>query len=163
MHAQSSRHSVDPPLFHTVTVDRLVALRAWPLVQSSRPAARLEDWRSYAAALGRRAGKSAGLVAVEDERGYVHAVFAWHVHRAIGRPRALRVTELAVGNLPGRELAQSIVAAIRAVAQDARADSVMVEIGDRQIAPDALLSDGFERLVVNCMHSQSPAPRGGPP
>lgn len=154
MRAQHSHHADDPPLFHTVAVDRRVALRAWPLVQSSRPTTRLEEWRSYAAALARRAGKSAGLVAVEDERGYIHAVFAWHVHRAIGRPRALRVTELAVGSLPGRELAQSVVAAIRRVAEATRADSVMVEIGDRQLAPDALLSDGFERLVVDCMRSQ---------
>jgi hypothetical protein len=149
----------EPPLFHTVTVDRRVALRAWPLVQSSRPAARLEDWRAYAAALGRRVGKSAGLVAVEDEHGYIHALFAWHVHRAIGRPRELRVSDLVVGNLPGRELAQSIVVAIRRVATTTRADSVLVEIGDRQIAPDALLSDGFERLVMDCMHTNCIAPR----
>lgn len=143
----------ESPLFHTVTVDRRVALRAWPLVQSSRPAARLEDWRAYAAALGRRVGKSAGLVAVEDERGYIHALFAWHIQRTIGRPRELRVSDLVVGNLPGRELAQSIVIAIRRVATKTRADSVLVEIGDRQIAPDALLSDGFERLAMDCMRT----------
>jgi hypothetical protein len=142
-----------------VTVDRRVALRAWPLVQSSRPAARLEDWRTYAAALGRRVGKSAGLVAVEDERGYIHALFAWHVHRAIGHPRELRVSDLVVGNLPGRELAHSSVVAIRRIATTTHADSVMVEIGDRQIAPDALLSDGFERLVMDCMHTNCIAPR----
>lgn len=153
----------ESPLFHTVAVDRRVALRAWPLVQSSRPAARLEDWRAYAAALGRRVGKSAGLVAVEDERGYIHAIFAWHVQRAIGRPRELRVTDLVVGNLPGRQLAESVVAAIRVVAGEARADSVMVEIGDRQIAPDALLSDGFERLVMDCMHSKNSAKSGAAP
>jgi len=149
----------ESPLFHTVTVDRRVALRAWPLVQSSRPAARLEDWRVYAAALGRRVDKTAGLVAVEDERGYIHALFAWHVHRAIGHPRELRVSDLVVGNLPGRELAQSIVIAIRRVATTTRADSVLVEIGDRQLAPDALLSNGFERLVMDCMHSGHGAPR----
>lgn len=147
----------ESPLFHTVAVDRRVALRAWPLVQSSRPAARLEDWRAYAAALNRRVGKSAGLVAVEDERGYIHAVFAWHVHRAIGRPRELRVSDLVVGNLPGRQLAESLVIAIRRVAAATRASSVMVEIGDRQIAPDALLSDGFERLAMDCLHSKNSA------
>jgi hypothetical protein len=98
-------------------------------------------------------------VAVEDEHGYIHALFAWHVHRAIGRPRELRVSDLVVGNLPGRELAQSIVVAIRRVATTTRADSVLVEIGDRQIAPDALLSDGFERLVMDCMHTNCIAPR----
>ena len=154
--APNAAHAGDPPLFHTVAVNRRVALRAWPLVQSSCPSTQLEDWRAYAAALNRGAGKSAGLLAVEDERGYIHALFAWHIHRAIGRPRALRITDLVVGSLPGRELAQSIVIAIRRVAEATRADSVMVEIGDRQLAPDALLSDGFERLVMDCMRS----PRG---
>lgn len=109
---------------------------------------------SYAATLRRRASKTAGLVAIEDSRGYIHAVFAWHVHRAIGHPRALRVTDLVVGALPGRQLAESIVDAIRGVAESADADSVMVEIGDRQIAPDALLSEGFEHLVMHCMRAE---------
>jgi hypothetical protein len=69
------------------------------------------------------------------------------------------VSDLVVGNLPGRELAQSIVVAIRRIATTTHADSVMVEIGDRQIAPDALLSDGFERLVMDCMHTNCIAPR----
>ena len=69
------------------------------------------------------------------------------------------MSDLVVGNLPSRELAQSIVVAIRRVATTTRADSVLVEIGDRQIAPDALLSDGFERLVMDCMHTNFIAPR----
>jgi hypothetical protein len=74
-------------------------------------------------------------------------------------PSGTRVSDLVVGNLPGRELAQSIVIAIRRVATTTRADSVLVEIGDRQLAPDALLSNGFERLVMDCMHSGHGAPR----
>ncbi len=158
------------PLFHATSVTRRVALRAWPLVQSSSPRTRLEDWLAYAAAQGgaarlrappaappmRPAPRRAGLVALEDARGYIHALFAWHVHRAIGHPRTLRVTDLVVGSLPGRPLAESLAQAIRQAAAQARADNVVVEMGERQIAPDALLSDGFEHLVLHCMRRRAP-------
>ena len=45
-------------------------------------------------------------------------------------------------------------------ARQARADSVVVEMGDRQIAPDALLSEGFEHLVLHCMRSRANQSQG---
>ncbi len=143
----------DEPLFVTVPVDRSIALRAWPLVQLSHPGMALEQWIAYATTGRRRMGKTGGLVAIQDRRAYVHAVFAWSVQRSIGHPRVLRVTDMVVGALPGRWLAETIVAAIQSLAQQTQANSVLVEIGDRQIAPDALLSEGFEHLVMHCMRS----------
>ncbi len=119
----------------------------------------LGQWIAYAARgrrQGRSAPKTAGLVAIQDQRGYIHAVFAWSVHRSIGHPRLLRVSDMVVGALPGRWLAESIVAAVQDVARKTKADSVMVEIGDRQLAPDALVSEGFEHLVMHCMRSSRP-------
>lgn len=126
-------------------------MRAWPLVQIAHPHVPLDEWLAYAKAIGRRRGKAGGAVAIEDARGYIHALFAWHVNRTIARPKAMRISDLVVGALPGKPLAGAIVTAIRAVASDAGADSVMVEIGDRQLPPDALLSDGFEQFVLNCL------------
>jgi len=161
MNPAPARENLQEPLFRATGVSRRVALRAWPLVQSSSPRTRLEDWLAYAAAQGGaarlRAPRRGGLVALEDGRGYIHALFAWHVHRAIDHPRLLRVTDLVVGSLPGRPLAECLVQAIRQAAAETRADTVVVEMGERQIAPDALLSDGFERLVLHCMR------RGAPP
>lgn len=166
-HASADPHE---PLFRATPVDRRIALRAWPLVQSSCPQTRLEDWLSYAVAQAgaarlrtpagappttRAIPRRAGLVALEDERGYIHALFAWHAHRAIGHRRTLRVTDLVVGSLPGRPLAESVVQAIRQAAVEAKADVVVVELGERQIAPEALLSDGFEHLVLHCMRSRA--------
>jgi len=139
------------PLFKTTPVDRRVALRAWPLVQISHPGVTLEEWLSYAVAAGRRLGKNGGVVAIEDARGYIHALFAWNVVRTVAHRRAMRVTDMVVGALPGRQLAETIVTAIREVAEQASADSVLIEIGDRQLAPDTLLSEGFEQFVMNCM------------
>jgi hypothetical protein len=132
-------------------MDRRAALRAWPLVQISHPHVSLEDWLSYAIASGRRLGKNAGVVAIEDSRGYIHALFAWHVVRTVSHRRAMRVTDLIVGALPGRPLAETIVDAIRVIADQAKADSVLIEIGERQLAPDALLSGGFEEFALHCM------------
>ncbi|MFN3888800.1 MAG: hypothetical protein ACK4MV_00275 [Beijerinckiaceae bacterium] len=139
------------PLFKTTPVDRRVALRAWPLVQISHPGVTREEWVSYAVSAGRRLGKTGGVIAIEDARGYIHALFAWHVVRTVSHRRAMRVTDMVVGALPGRHLAETIVAAIREVADQADADSVLIEIGDRQLAPDTLLSDGFEQFVLHCM------------
>jgi hypothetical protein len=144
------------PVFRAAPVDRRTALRAWPLVQISRPDLARERWMSFATAAGRRAGRNGGLICIEDSRGYVHAVFTWAVSPSIEHRRALRVTDLIVGALPGRQLAEAIVAAVRGVADSADAESVTVEIGDRQIAPDALLHDGFEHLVMHCMRSDRP-------
>lgn len=139
------------PLFKTTTVDRRVALRAWPLVQISHPGVSLADWLSFTVATGRRLGKTGGLVAIEDTRGYIHAVFVWNVLRTVAERRALRVTDMIVAALPGRQLAETIVEAIHNVANQAGPNSVLVEIGERQLAPDALLSDGYERFALQCM------------
>ena len=139
------------PLFKTTPVDRRVALRAWPLVQLSHPGVSREEWLSYAISIGRRLGKTGGAVAIEDARGYIHAVFSWHVTRTISYRKALRVCDMVVGALPGRQLAETIVTAVRDLAEQVGADSVLVEIGDRQLAPDSLLSDGFEHFVMHCM------------
>lgn len=139
------------PLFKTTPVDRRVALRAWPLVQLSHPGVSREEWLSYAISTGKRLGKTGGAVAIEDSRGYIHALFSWSVTRTISHRRAMRVGDMVVGALPGQRLAETIVAAVRDVAGQIGADSVLVEIGDRQLAPDSLLSDGFEHLVMHCM------------
>lgn len=139
------------PLFRTTNVDRRVALRAWPLVQIAHPGVTREGWLSYAVAAGRRLGKNGGVVAIEDSRRYIHALFAWHVVRTVSHRRAMRVTDMVVGALPGRRLAETIVGAIRAVADEVHADSVLIEIGDRQLAPDTLLSGGFEQFALHCM------------
>lgn len=139
------------PLFRTTAVDRRAALRAWPLVQMSDPGVRLEDWLSYAISTGKRLGKMGGMVAIEDARGYIHALFSWHVLRTVAYRRAMRVTDMIVAALPGRQLAETIVEAVRAIADQAGADSVLIEIGDRQLAPDALLSNGFEHFALHCM------------
>ena len=139
------------PLFKTTAMDRRVALRAWPLIQISHPGVSREEWLSYALAAGRRLGKTGGVVAIEDSRGYIHALFAWHVVRTVSHRRAMRVTDMVVGALPGKQLAETIVSAIREIADQVGADSVLVEVGDRQLAPDTRLSDGFEQLVLHCM------------
>ena len=139
------------PLFKTTTVDRRVALRAWPLVQISHPKVSREEWLSYAISTGRRLGKTIGVVAIEDSRGYIHALFSWNVLRTVSCRRAMRITDMIVAALPGRQLAETIVAAIQEVAEQVGADSVLIEIGDRQLAPDTLLSDGFEQFVLHCM------------
>lgn len=132
-------------------MDRRVALRAWPLVQISHPEVTREAWLSYAVAAGRRLGKNRGLIAIEDSRGYIHAIFGWHVVRSVSHRRAMRVTDMVVGALPGRRLAESVVSAIREMADQVQADSVLIEIGDRQLAPGALLSDGFEQFALHCL------------
>jgi hypothetical protein len=139
------------PLFRTTAVDRRAALRAWPLVQISHPGVRLEEWLSYAISKGNRFGKTGGVVAIEDARGYIHALFSWHVLRTVAYRRALRVTDMIVAALPGRRLAETIVESVWDVADQASADNVLVEIGDRQLAPDAFLSDGFEYFTLHCM------------
>lgn len=139
------------PLFKTTPVDRRVALRAWPLVQISHPAVTREEWVSYAVTTGRRLGKTGGVVAIEDSRGYIHALFSWYVVRTVSHRKAMRVNDMIVGALPGRRLAETIVESIREVADQAGAGSVLIEIGDQQLAPDTLLSDGFEEFVMHCM------------
>lgn len=71
--------------------------------------------------------------------------------RTVADRRAMRITDMIVAALPGRQLAETIVGAIREVANQVAAYSVLIEIGDRQLAPEALLSDGYEQFVLHCM------------
>lgn len=139
------------PLFKTTNVDRRVALRAWPLVQISHPGVSQAAWLSFAIATGRRLGRTGGVVAIEDARGYIHAVFVWNILRTVSDRRAMRITDMIVAALPGRQLAETIVDAIRDVANQVAAYSVLVEIGDRQLAPETLLYDGYELFALPCM------------
>lgn len=139
------------PLFKTTTVNRRVALQAWPIVQISHPSVSQTAWLSFAVATGRRLGRTGGVVAIEDSRGYIHAVFVWNVLRTVADRRAMRITDMIVAALPGRQLAETIVDAIREVANQVAAHSVLIEIGDRQLAPETLLSDGYELFALPCM------------
>ena len=93
------------PLFRVTNVDKRVALRVWPLVQIAHPDVPQDEWLAYAKAIGSRRGKAGGAVAIEDARGYIHALFAWHVNRTITRRKAMRISDLVVGALPGKPLA----------------------------------------------------------
>ena len=137
-------------IFQAVPLKAETARRAYPLVRLFNPTMELADWLTYARSFGRNSARNAGLQVLEDERGYVHAVFAYSVRQHLRHRKALRVYDVVMAHLPGRTLAESMLDAIAAIAKDSGCDSVMVELDDASPAREALRNAGFEQTEIAC-------------
>lgn len=136
-------------IFQAAPLKPEMARRAYPLVRLFNPTMELADWLTYARSFGRNAAK-AGLQVLEDERGYVHAVFAYSVRQHLRHRKLLRVYDVVMAHLPGRTLAETMLDAIAVIAKDNGCDSVMVEIDEASPAREALRRAGFEQTEIAC-------------
>ncbi len=137
-------------IFRSAPLKPAEARRAYPLVRLFNPAMELEDWLSYARSFARFSARSAGLHALQDERGYVHAVFAYNVRQNLQHRKLLRVGDVVIGHLPGRTLAETLLDSIAGIAQNSGCDSVMVELEQASPAREALQQAGFAQTEIEC-------------
>ncbi len=137
-------------IFQSAPLKPTSARRAYALVRLFNPQMDLPDWLTYARSFARHSARSAGLHALEDERGYIHAVFAYNVRHHLRHRRLLRVTDVVIGHLPGRTLAEALLGSVADIAQESACDSVMVELGEASLARDALRQAGFAQTEMEC-------------
>ena len=89
------------------------ARRAYALVALAHPHMTAREWDGFARRHARAGTRGrGGLVAVEDRRRYVHAVFRYAVDTSpfLGSGRTLRLHDVVMAQLPGHALIQAVAA-----------------------------------------------------
>ena len=121
-------------IFRTARLGSADAQRAYALIQFFDPGLKFEDWLTW---LGGGVGEAPQLLAIEDARGYAHAVFHWRVENDPSRGRLLRLTTLACSGLPSRVLHEAIFEGAERQARESGCVGVMLEIADATPAESA--------------------------
>ena len=136
------------PVFRSVPLEWKDAARALPLVQLVDPRETAQDWIKFVRSRA-RAGRG-GVQAIEDGRGYLHALFAWEIERRLVWRRTLRVSGVVLGGLPGRAVRDAVFVSIRELASGYECESIMVEASDEAggLGRDALLASGFSPVAA---------------
>lgn len=96
-------------MFEASAMAPLQARKAFPLVRHNYPDLTIDQWMAFTRQRARMSPRRAGIVAVQDRRGYVHAIICYCVDRHLRRSATLRVTDVVVGRLPGKIIDLAIV------------------------------------------------------
>jgi hypothetical protein len=133
------------------------ARAAYPLIRLGFPDLTLAAWNRFARAANGMAGRRGGLVSIMDRRGIIHAVFAYALRETLDGGRALAVTELVMGHLPGEALRHALLAALETLGMRSNATCLRIEVAEGTLAMAdraALLAVGFrvqgEHLARAC-------------
>lgn len=151
-------------IFQAVALRAEQACLAYPLVRLFYPAVTLRGWQAYARRMARLPRHRGGLMAVTDARGYVHAVFTYRVDVDLGRGRTLRIGDLVVGRLPGRDLGRTIVTGMEALAREIDCPSILVELAPRTGESDreTLTGAGFLTETILLGRAVEPSAASAP-
>lgn len=137
------------------------AMKAFTLVRVLYPEVSPAVWRTYVRHATRLPLSRGGLVTVEDRRGYCHAIFSYRVRTVLPVGRALQVSDMVMGRLPGSTLSHAIVAWAERLAGELGTDAVSIDLQDGMMtAADAetLLQSGFRESGLMLTRRFMPAP-----
>ena len=122
-----------PRTYHLRTLSQETAPLAYPLIQAAWPEVSLDAWIDYTKQVNRTradATPSAGIVAAENGRGYIHGLFSYSVQPVLNHQSVLAVDNF-----------------------------IALDTGDRAAAIRSLI-DGMENLARNldcsAIHTQIP-------
>lgn len=108
-------------------MSRRRATAAYPLVRLHDASITLEKWLHFARRHCDAACKPAGLIAIQDRRGIVHAVFSYRVDLDLHNRRRLCVANLIVAHVPGSQIDEAVAASTRNVSAQFDCHAVTIE------------------------------------
>lgn len=159
MFMQESKSRTD--FFKAIPLARHQVRRVYPLVRLFHPALSLDQWLHYARTSIR---KTSGVVAIQDPRGCIHAVFIYTVDARIAREPLLRVTELMVGRLAGSRVNHAIMDSIDRLACKTASEVIEISLPSAlEYAVDlawrtALIEAGFSARTTSMIRRLAPMP-----
>jgi hypothetical protein len=105
------REAMDQTLV-TRLFDRGMIEQAFPLVSARTPSMTLDRWTRFAVqhVAPRAAELPRGLMAVQNQAGYILGMFAFAVREDLDEGRVLSIENVIVPNMPGRDMIWSAVA-----------------------------------------------------
>ena len=115
-------------VFHATSLGRDQAHKAYPLIHALNPAVTLGQWLAFVRKCARVPERRGAMVAIMDGRGYLHALFRYRIENELCRGRTILVSDLVVGQLPGKAIRVAIIEAIRCFADRADCVSVAIEL-----------------------------------
>jgi len=145
------------------------AAKAYVLVSLVRPELSAKSWAALTRHYGRRSPWRAGLMAIEDRRGYAHAVFRYEVDTApplgartgwvvdpdcTGDCRLLRVQEPLLASVPGEGLERALARSAESLADALRCPWISLELPAGELRDGSaanLLKFGFQELSVTVL------------
>lgn len=149
-------------VFRAARLESRGADRAYALVQFLDPTLKREDWVAFLAA----AGGGADVMAIEDARGYAHAVFVQRVEQDLRYGRVLRLTALACSGLPSPDLHEAIFASGDRIARERGCSGVLIELAEPaqpfscEVAGRGLETSVSSRFAKSSAAYYRPLPRG---
>ena len=103
------------------------ARAAYPLVRLHDASITLDKWLRFARRHCRAASGRAGLIAIRDCRGIVHAWFSYRVDFDLHTRKRLCVANLIVAHLPGAQIDEAVAASTRNVSAQLGCQTITIE------------------------------------
>jgi hypothetical protein len=103
------------------------ASAAYPLVLMHDGGITLDKWLRFARRYCRLGPERAGLIAVRDRRGIVHALFSYRVEVDLHDRKRLCVANLIVAHLPGSRIEEAVVTSARDVSAELGCQTISIE------------------------------------
>jgi hypothetical protein len=120
---------VDEEIFEPFRIRKADIRSAYGLVTLAHPDVSLADWRRFARHHVEATRRDAGIMALRDGRGCIHALFTFRVARQmLGQGPALQVTELAALRLPGTVLIDAVLRFAGDLAHELKLPSIALDL-----------------------------------
>jgi hypothetical protein len=113
--------------FQALPIDRQHASAAYPLVYLHDASISLEKWLGFVRRRCRTGSEQAGLIAIRDSRGIVHALFSYRVERDLRIRKRLCIANLIVAHLPGSQIDAAVAASAERVSAQFDCQTITIE------------------------------------
>lgn len=141
-------------MFEAKPVDSSTLRAAFAVMQLASPGASLAEFRRLVS-IGRLVGKSGLIMALFDQRGYVHAIFRARQEQQLCKQHMLKVTEFTHGDSYSTVVLLEMVDALERFCRDLGCDQMTIEAarseaGNALPLADVLTARGFsgESLIM---------------
>jgi hypothetical protein len=137
--------------FQALPMDRECARAAYPLVNLHDGGVTLERWLRFVRRHCRNTSGRAGLIAIRDCRGTIHALFSYRVDIDLRIRKRLCIENLIVAHLPGSQIDDAVTASTGKVASQLGCQTINIErpfnpgTGVSTRCPTARLLRGWSR------------------
>lgn len=113
--------------FHALPIDYQRARAAYPLVYLHDASITTDQWLRFVRRRCRTAAGKAGLIAIRDCRGIVHALFSYRVDSDLRIRKRLCIANLIVAHLPGSQIDAAVAASAELVSAQFDCQTITIE------------------------------------
>jgi hypothetical protein len=151
-----------PQQFTAQAVQTHNAARAYPLIQIMRSDVSLDAWLAFVAATNTDCGSTPikptsewplrGILSIENERGYIHGLFSYHVAFAIDHKSVLEVSNFVAVDTADRAGAiKALISAMEELARTLNCTAIHTQVtGDW--ADGEVSASGLSKHLQNAGH-----------